>query len=305
MKNEKRGYKKQIEDLQNYISGQQTRLSSMHSQKNQLETDATSSLLCLQKALSFRTNSKYRWYQDDQKYDELVGKINDNDNNHIHIAFAGNNNMKRDIQKKHISVIPQSANNIIEMCKIVTQLRKITEVLLSRLDVDDEKWDANCKGNITISGQTIENSGGSWQSVFGTKICGAPYIYKWTLQIVDVSKNSGNSWKIIIGIIEKGTGQEVKSNYFTSQAGKGYGFIGSQAGITVGGGKDDTYGQKFEKEGDKIEVCLDMKNLTLSYAINGTQYGVAHDVNNREYRLAVSIYPGRKIELLSYSSTNK
>ena len=55
--------------------------------------------------------------------------------------------------------------------------------------------------------------------------------------------------------------------------------------------KDDYYGEKFINEGDTMEVVLNVKEGTLKYIINGTDYGNAVDDIDQtaRYRLAVTL----------------
>ena len=63
------------------------------------------------------------------------------------------------------------------------------------------------------------------------------------------------------------------------------------------------YGQDFRTENSVIEMCLDLNKGTLSYIINGTNYGVAHDDidTNKEYKLFITISGyGTTFEIVSY-----
>ena len=55
-------------------------------------------------------------------------------------------------------------------------------------------------------------------------------------------------------------------------------------------------------EGDIICIFLDFINLSLSYIINGKDYGIAFKIKKSKYRLAISsYYKNDSIELLEYS----
>ena len=57
--------------------------------------------------------------------------------------------------------------------------------------------------------------------------------------------------------------------------------------------------EPFEKEGDTIELHLDMDDKTLSYTINGKNYGVAvRYIDQGNYRLAVSVCVNQTITLI-------
>ncbi len=52
-----------------------------------------------------------------------------------------------------------------------------------------------------------------------------------------------------------------------------------------------------------IEMIADFDSLTLSFIINGTDYGKSHDIKQAKYRAAVTVYyPECSIELLEYST---
>lgn len=135
----------------------------------------------------------------------------------------------------------------------------------------------------------------AWRSIYGTTICTKNKIYKWKLKIIKIDPDSGdgNSWKILVGIVESEKG-ELKLDKCFNQA-QSYGFIGSIAGLSRG---DDNWGHKFEEMGDTLTMVLNMRDLTLSYTINGTDYGIAYNINDGKYRLALSIADGRHIQLL-------
>merc|ERR1712154_752712 len=110
------------------------------------------------------------------------------------------------------------------------------------------------------------------------------------------TSNQCNSWKSLIGIM-MGDNLCYGKKYFT--AGDGYGFVGSASQIvTDGGSSAKKYGEKLEKVGNVIEVILELNDVdgnTLSYVINGKDYGKAFDIPPCKggydwcgYRLAVS-----------------
>ena len=53
----------------------------------------------------------------------------------------------------------------------------------------------------------------------------------------------------------------------------------------------NSYQCRFHKEGDVLEMTLDLNELTISYALNGQDFGVAfHNIKPRNYRLAWSTF---------------
>ena len=175
--------------------------------------------------------------------------------------------------------------------------------------LDSDELDVNQKHDpIIMSADNccIHHEVASWNSIVGANICEIGERYQWTLRIMDVMSHSTNTWKILIGIINDDNCALLfdaerlsKKRYFTSIPGS-FGFIGSGKGTTIHGQLQSHYGQRFEKKGDCIVVDLDMHKdkHSLSFVINGTEYGKASDVDiNTRYRLAVSICKGRKVKL--------
>ncbi len=58
----------------------------------------------------------------------------------------------------------------------------------------------------------------------------------------------------------------------------------------TGGYSCKSYGQFSVQSNSEIDMILNMNNLTLSYAVNGTYFGKAFDVERTEYRAAVYGY---------------
>ena len=64
------------------------------------------------------------------------------------------------------------------------------------------------------------------------------------------------------------------------------------------------YGVKI-KDGDIIEMILNLIDLTLSYKINNTDYGKAYDVDKTSYKVAATLCAkNTKWTLLSYQFKN-
>ena len=62
-------------------------------------------------------------------------------------------------------------------------------------------------------------------------------------------------------------------------------------GVGTNSGKLKPYGPKKKLEsGDIVGVHLDFDNLTLSYSVNGKNYGISHKIKPEHYRCAVHVY---------------
>ena len=86
---------------------------------------------------------------------------------------------------------------------------------------------------------------------------------------------------------------------------RGYGYFVSKGLRTDKncGVSDSPYGVVC-KDGDIVEMILDFDELSLSFKVNGTDYGKCHDVKQDKYRAAVFLYEaGCKIQLLESSTT--
>merc|ERR1712228_199658 len=162
-----------------------------------------------------------------------------------------------------------------------------------------DQWDQQSKANeFVIAGDVAYSTYSGWRSIFGQQFCEAPYKYHWKLKIVEEMKNISNQWPPLVGV--QMDGQLKYNSYFTASK-SAYGFIGGHAKLTTDGSTGKEYGQKWRKVNDVIDVYLDMNNCTLSFGINGTKYGVAHYVDAGKYILALSLYNGRKVKMISSS----
>ena len=164
-----------------------------------------------------------------------------------------------------------------------------------------DQWDPNCKASAFVieNENVVRNTMSTWKSVFGQQSCEAPYKYHWTLKIVAKLTDVSNAWPPLVGI-QNDAQTKRTDDYFTSGTST-YALICGHAKLTVDGSCGKSYGAKWTKEGDVLDIYLDMTKRTLSFGINGTKYGVAHNVNAGKYRLALSLYNGRKVQMISSS----
>ena len=44
------------------------------------------------------------------------------------------------------------------------------------------------------------------------------------------------------------------------------------------------------KSGDIVSMHLDFEKLTLSFSVNGVDYGISHNIEPEKYRCAVHVY---------------
>ena len=132
-------------------------------------------------------------------------------------------------------------------------------------------------------------------------------IQSWKLKIMKYRLKSC-IWFAQIGIVENDDAwlkQNLNSHKWYKEQ-RGYGFLCGNAKCVWSDGNNKTkrkhYGQKCNKEEYTVEMILNVKEGTLRYIINDTDYGFAFDNidKTKEYKLAVSLSRlsvGSKIQL--------
>ena len=155
------------------------------------------------------------------------------------------------------------------------------------------------------------------QTVYGISDVSKGY-HHWTLKLLKFNPNNQQhlyeSYRIIVGI----TGSDHKrdysySNNYTSIIDNQYQFIWNYkeynkkealSGLApdISNGYDKQYGQ-VGKQGDFIDIYLDFDQKTISFGINGKDYGVAFEnIELGIYRLAVTLTGnGTSMQIMSYS----
>ena len=179
-----------------------------------------------------------------------------------------------------------------------------------------EEWAFDCKGKyISLSKSSIMyfndicecQSMDGYQSVFGINKVNKGY-HHWTLKLLNLIINPEKikvetSWRIIVGIFD------ASSSY------NGYQFVWNCAkknendtiDTVYGLGKDlqqNKYNQygAIGKTGHIIDIYLDFNKQTLSFGINGKNYGVAFsEIPQKTYRLAITLTgKGTSMQIVSY-----
>ena len=179
------------------------------------------------------------------------------------------------------------------------------------------EWDIKYKSKgLQIKNTIITTTSYSYQTACLSTICNGQYNYYWKFMIEQtIDKVHTDPWNNLFGIwkINKQITNinELTDACFTDENGSGYAFISSVAKLTdasVEGdycinGETDGELTKYAQPcvaGDIIEMYLDLKQLTLSYKINGKDYGIAFkDIEQTEYRAAIWVGgEGSAIKLL-------
>ena len=166
------------------------------------------------------------------------------------------------------------------------------------------EWDTKYKSKyMEIINTIITNKHIDYQTACFSTICCGKYSYHWKFMIektvdnphTDPWNNSFGIWKINKQI----TNIDESIDTCFLEHGSGYAFISSIARLTdtskagwpcINGQTDEEitkYAQPCA-EGDIIEMHLELKQLTLSYKINGQDYGIAFkDIEQTEYKAAI------------------
>ena len=159
---------------------------------------------------------------------------------------------------------------------------------------DTDKWDPQCISNGMILSnldRTITKTSGSFESSYCAKIIESG-IFKWKFKI------EHRYGPIIVGIWKDkdDSSSPPLNTLFTKKnfGCGGYGFCSWTGAFLIeedskGGIMGKTYGVILNK-GAIIEMILDLEQLTLSYIIDGKDYGKAFDVEKCKYRAAVCMY---------------
>jgi len=150
--------------------------------------------------------------------------------------------------------------------------------------VSKDKWEF-------VGGKLVSEKQSVWtrtnikdgNSVFGKLVVKAKMKAKWEISIKQ-GDNMGVGVCNLVGGLKSAKNRKLLTQSYTNDI-NGYGYMGNDGG-TQRSGRYRTYGEKF-KAGDKVQVTLDMKAKTLSFALNGEDQGVAFkNLPDGEYRLA-------------------
>ena len=118
--------------------------------------------------------------------------------------------------------------------------------------------------------------------------------HEWKFKLIN------NGW-IIIGICRRFKSHYSPNDTFTKY-GNGYGYDISNGAYEPRTWSSVAIDAMRCKKNDIIEMCLDLNNLTLSFAVNGNNKGVAFKgIESAEYKAAIHTYCGREsVQLLEY-----
>ena len=152
------------------------------------------------------------------------------------------------------------------------------------INVCDE-WDKKFSNNAyQIDGQCVTTNisiSEEYQaSAFGSHIVESG-IYSWIIKL-----NTDIDW-ICIGVIQND--EKILKEYVNSADYEYYGGSLYSGGSTYFEESEKGYGCAFGDKDDIIEMTLDMNKHTISYKINGKDYGIAYDkMRHDKYRLVIN-----------------
>ena len=156
-----------------------------------------------------------------------------------------------------------------------------------------DAWDPQCKGtDLVISGTSIMHSS-NWgiQRAYCKNVV-SEGIHSWTFRIDQISSGRG----FLLGVFKSQDDPVVHTGFQSNPTGSysldlhdGWLFSLTRSGHMTEDSNKRNYGAKC-KSGDVIKMTLDLVSCTLSYAVNGRDYGKAWDVENSSYRAACTIY---------------
>lgn len=202
----------------------------------------------------------------------------------------------RNTQNQSSCIIPFIINQI---CLLYYHLRNAWDTDFHSIDI---------KFNHHL--QTICNSKGpgpdcgEWQTAFDIQQCiirdsstAHSYSYYWKIKLI-LATNIINTVRIIIGVVEKSCWETLKNERSVPHM-QMYSLFGSNPKFCEKGEMmKNVINDRFEKVDDIIEVQLNCKLRTVSYVINGTDYGVVFTLKPGIYRFAVSTCQGRTVQFV-------
>jgi len=229
----------------------------------------------------------------------LNSKINDCleiENNIQSIKKINESIQKCNSKMSIVKFVPQNEKEIDEFLKAIKMFGKIND--MNEEDSSD-RLDFRFKPgkNYTISNNgliaTKTREGNSWNcSIIGDKEIPKNKISKWKIRINNFEIKV-NVWNILIGI-----GPDNPNNLINFHR-NCWSYICGNCKLSLKSGIETNYNNNIErlKKGDIVEVIVDRKLGTLSFSINGFNYGIAYSKIPKEDILypVVSIYDENQI----------
>ena len=165
-----------------------------------------------------------------------------------------------------------------------------------------ERWDPNKKDSTyeIIDDYTLHQTMYGWGSAFLTNIVEVGK-HDWIFKLTEYPAHKN----VCIGIVKMNKDKPTKS-FLGCEPGTVYSFLANFALTNDHSARDiweTSYGE-ICKSGDEIGMHLDLNKLTLSFSINGKDFGKAYDVDKCQYKAAINMTDaGCKLQLVSYQQT--
>lgn len=156
-------------------------------------------------------------------------------------------------------------------------------------------WDRSMSGNnIDFVGNRAKLKENCWNTLFGKEIIARnvnKFKFHYRIKIHHACDRGGG---FMIGIIANNKVSASMTRSFTKYGGVAL----NKGGLLFPGGK--RYTNVTWRDGDIVDVFVDMKKMTLSFAYNGVNLGVAfRNIPNSVYRFALTLlYEDDEVELI-------
>ena len=175
-----------------------------------------------------------------------------------------NNNLK----KINISFIPEDNNKLNELFEKIRAFGEIKEDNILFIFKPGKNYIVSENGFTA----TKTNGGNCWNcTIIGDMEIPKNKICKWKIKLNNFEIKS-NTWNILIGIGPNNLNN--KNNFYENC----WSFICGQSKLSIKSGQESEYNNHsgILKKGDIIETIVNRKLGTLSFAVNGTDYGIAY-----------------------------
>ena len=190
-----------------------------------------------------------------------------------------NNIRDINILDENIKKIKENQNINMDLCLDDEEIKNILNIIKSFGDIfdgGDFKFKFKEGSNYTLYNNgliaTKTNGGDVWNcTILGNKQIPKYKISKWKIRINNFQIKQ-NSWNILIGIGPNNVKNE--SNFYHYC----WTFICGNAQLSLKSGSSSNYTGEYTKlkKGDIIEVIVDRKKGTLSFGVNGKNYGLTN-----------------------------
>lgn len=114
-------------------------------------------------------------------------------------------------------------------------------------------------------------------------------IHSWKFKVIKCNNHECTTMHLGIWNIDSNHGKPPKSDTFYCGKASGYVFVSSTGHKKAGNRSKEEYGEQC-KDGTIIEMIVDFHKLSLSFMVNGTDYGKAYDIEPARYRAAVYLF---------------